>query len=128
MGGWGDWQGAHPHAECLEKGDRSTHEGQATGPGPLSSTGGPFNKSIQATGGPHTCGRNHRRTAEGGECEEGEAGGMTHGGNHCSIPDHPIKTDGEAEGEREREGDVERERGADRKEQWDRQIKDKSLP
>lgn len=43
-------------------------------------------------------------------------------------PVHPIKTDRAAERERTREGYRKRERGADRIEQWDRQIKDKSLP
>lgn len=60
---------------------------------------GAFNKSIQVTGGPHTCGYNHRRVAEGGS-----VWGMTHGGNHCSIHDHPIKTDREAERKRTRQG------------------------
>lgn len=33
---------------------------------------------------------------------------MTHGGNHCSIPNHPIKTGREAERKRTREGYKER--------------------
>lgn len=60
---------------------------------------GAFNKSIQATGGPHTCGYNHRRVAEGGS-----VWGMTHRSNHCSIHDHPIKT--ERSGEKEDEGSI----------------------
>lgn len=52
---------------------------------------------------------------------------MTHGGNHCSIPDYPIKTT-EEQRAKERGKDIERERDGERKEQWDRQIKDKSLP
>ena len=96
-------QGAHPHAECLEKGiDVHTRAG-LRGPG-LSHPLGAFNKSIQATGGPHTCGHNRRRMVEGGSVR-----GMTHGGYHCSIP-RPSHQDWQSSRERKNEGRIYRER------------------
>lgn len=69
----------------------------------------------------------HVAVITGGWLRGGSVRGMTHGGHHCSIPDHPIKTT-EKQRVKERGKDVERERDGERKEQWDRQIKDKSLP
>jgi len=83
--------GSSPPCRVPRKGIDVHTRARLRGPG-LSHPLGAFNKSIQATRGPHTCGHNHRRMSEGGSVR-----GMTHGGNHCSIPDHPIKTDREAE-------------------------------
>lgn len=69
----------------------------------------------------------HAAVITGGRLKGGSVRGMTHGGNHCSIPDHPIKTT-EEQRAKERGKDIERERDGERKEQWDGQIKDKSPP
>lgn len=84
---------------------------------------GAFNKSIQATGGPHTCHHNHRSMAKEWECE----GDDTRRQSLFRPSDHPIEMT-EEQREKERGKDIYGERDGDRKEQWDRQIKDKSLP
>lgn len=86
-GGDGGWlAGSLPSWRVLRKeGKRHTR-----GPGYGARTSlihwGPFNKSIQATVSPHTCG------PTGGWLKGGNVGGLSHGGNHCSIPDYAIKT------------------------------------
>lgn len=73
VGGRGKRWGFHPHAESLEKGIDLHTRARLRGLD-LSHPLGAFNKSIQATGSPHTCGHNRRRMAKEwwwGGCEGG---------------------------------------------------------
>lgn len=63
------------------KGGRMSTRGPSSGARTSFIHWGAFNKSIQATGVPPACGRNHRRMVEGTSVREGW--GATHGGHHC---------------------------------------------
>lgn len=124
VGGRGNRWGFHPHAESLEKGIDLHTRARLRGLD-LSHPLGAFNKSIQATGSPHTCGHNRRRMAK--EWWGGAARGDDTWRRSLFNPWTSHQDDRGAE-RKETRGYIEREWDADRKEQWDTQIKAKSLP